>query len=51
VIVTFPPERVMSALAPLAEPAPPTQPQRETAPEPPPDRNKLRLRPLFRLGS
>jgi two-component system cell cycle sensor histidine kinase PleC len=29
VIVTFPPERVMSALAPLAEPAPPTQPQAE----------------------
>ena len=27
VIVTFPPERVMSALAPLAEPAPPIQPQ------------------------
>ena len=27
VIVTFPPERVMSALAPIAEPAPPIQPQ------------------------
>src|SRR5712675_936459 len=27
VVVTFPPERVMSALAPLAEPAPPMQPQ------------------------
>ena len=27
VIVTFPPERVMSALPPLAEPAPPTQPE------------------------
>ncbi len=29
VIVTFPPERVMSALAPMAEPAPPTQPHAE----------------------
>ena len=27
VIVTFPPERVMSALAPLAEEAPPLQPE------------------------
>ena len=27
VVVTFPPERVMSALAPIAERAPPTQPQ------------------------
>ena len=27
VIITFPPERVMTALAPLAEPAPPVQPQ------------------------
>jgi two-component system cell cycle sensor histidine kinase PleC len=29
VIVTFPPERVMSALAPMKEPAPPIQPQSE----------------------
>jgi two-component system cell cycle sensor histidine kinase PleC len=34
VVVTFPPERVMSALAPLAEPAPPMQPQ---TPPPPPE--------------
>jgi two-component system cell cycle sensor histidine kinase PleC len=27
ILVTFPPERVMAALAPLAEPAPPVQPQ------------------------
>ena len=40
VIVTFPPERVMSALAPLAEPAPPIQPQE--APEPPPRRETTR---------
>ena len=30
VIVTFPPERVMSALAPLPEPAPPRQPPEGT---------------------
>jgi two-component system cell cycle sensor histidine kinase PleC len=30
VVVTFPPERVMSALAPLAEPAPSIQPQSQT---------------------
>ena len=29
VIVTFPPERVMAALAPLSEPSPPIQPQQE----------------------
>jgi len=29
VIVTFPPERVMSALAPISEGAPPIQPQAE----------------------
>ena len=35
VIVTFPPERVMSALAPLEEPAPSIQPaQAESGPEP-----------------
>jgi hypothetical protein len=31
-VVTFPPERVMAALAPLAEPSPSIQP-----PQPPPD--------------
>ncbi|MBV1699839.1 MAG: HAMP domain-containing histidine kinase [Hyphomicrobiales bacterium] len=31
VIVTFPPERVMSALAPIADGAPPTQPQMDGA--------------------
>jgi two-component system cell cycle sensor histidine kinase PleC len=30
-IATFPPERVMAALSPLAEPAPPIQPQEEPA--------------------
>jgi two-component system cell cycle sensor histidine kinase PleC len=49
VIVTLPPERVMSALAPLAEPAPPIQPQRqsETGQDGSPSSGK---RPLFRLG-
>ncbi len=54
VIVTFPPERVMSALAPLAEPAPPVQPQAQsqtvsasTQPAPP---YNLRQRLLFRIG-
>jgi two-component system cell cycle sensor histidine kinase PleC len=49
VIVTFPPERVMTALAPLAEPAPPTQPWEETVkPQsaPPPAVRKL---PFFRV--
>jgi two-component system cell cycle sensor histidine kinase PleC len=51
VIVTFPPERVMSALAPLSEPAPPVQPQTPPAPdesrpaEPKPDWRKR----LFKL--
>jgi two-component system cell cycle sensor histidine kinase PleC len=44
-IVTFPPERVMTALAPFAaEPAPSIQPQQE--PEPSPAKNR---RSLFRL--
>jgi two-component system cell cycle sensor histidine kinase PleC len=51
VIVTFPPERVMSALAPLAEPAPPLQPQtqpdgsqRQEAPA-----SAIRKLPFFRV--
>ncbi|MGH6771821.1 MAG: sensor histidine kinase [Xanthobacteraceae bacterium] len=52
VIVTFPPERVMAALAPIAEPAPPTQPQDQSdapnaRPAPP---SAIRKLPLFRLG-
>jgi two-component system cell cycle sensor histidine kinase PleC len=34
VVVAFPPERVMSALPPLAEPAPPTQPQTRNPDQP-----------------
>ncbi len=53
VIITFPPERVMAALAPLEDPAPPLQPQRAApaAAAPAPDRSRVRKRPLFRIGS
>ena len=44
VIVTFPPERVVSALAPVAE-APPTQPAAE-----PQENAGLRKRKLFGFG-
>ncbi|MEA2989513.1 MAG: two-component system, cell cycle sensor histidine kinase PleC, partial [Alphaproteobacteria bacterium] len=54
VIVTFPPERVMSALAPLAEPAPPMQPlsyEQQGTPMPPPVGNSdLRKKLLYRIG-
>jgi two-component system cell cycle sensor histidine kinase PleC len=54
VIITFPPERVMSALAPLAHPAPPIQPQTEVALESPlPQRTSvsdLRKRLMQRIG-
>ncbi len=52
VVITFPPERVMAALAPLAEPAPATQPaQPIEAAEPPPTTSSGKLRRLLRLGS
>jgi two-component system, cell cycle sensor histidine kinase PleC len=55
VVVTFPPERVMSALAPLAVPAPPIQaPQSQPEPEPastPPPAKGSTLRRLLRLGT
>jgi two-component system cell cycle sensor histidine kinase PleC len=52
VIVTFPPERVMAALAPLAEPAPPMapRPQSEKAHVPPAPKSPERQRPMFRIG-
>jgi two-component system, cell cycle sensor histidine kinase PleC len=52
VVITFPPERVMSALAPLAEPAPSIQPQpqAEAAGAPPPAKASV-LRRLLGLGS
>jgi len=46
VLVTFPPERVVSALGPLAEPAPPIAPQSGTAI----DGEKPRRASLFRFG-
>jgi two-component system cell cycle sensor histidine kinase PleC len=52
VIVTFPPERVMAALAPLAEPAPPIapKPRTEAAKSPPSPKSPERQRPMFRIG-
>jgi two-component system cell cycle sensor histidine kinase PleC len=53
VVITFPPERVMSALAPLAEPAPsiqPRQPQTDAASTPPATKANV-LRRLLRLGA
>jgi two-component system cell cycle sensor histidine kinase PleC len=52
VIVTFPPERVMAALAPLAEPAPPMapRPQSEKAHAQPAPKSPERQRPMFRIG-
>ena len=48
VIVTFPPERVMSALAPVVEPAPSIEPPDASAP---PERSRPNHRPLFKLGT
>ncbi len=51
VIVTFPPERVVAAMAPVTEDAPPIAP---TPGEPiltPEERSRLRRRPLFRAGT
>jgi two-component system, cell cycle sensor histidine kinase PleC len=51
VVITFPPERVMSALAPLAEPGPPMQPPAEPgANARPAPRSDLRRRLLHRIG-
>jgi two-component system, cell cycle sensor histidine kinase PleC len=51
VIVTFPTERVMSALAPIAAPAPPTQPEGEPIPTPPPAKKLDWRKRLFRMGT
>jgi two-component system, cell cycle sensor histidine kinase PleC len=48
VLVTFPPERVMSALAPVVEPAPSIEP--DPIPEAP-ERNSAVHRPLFKVGT
>lgn len=53
VLVTFPPERVMAALAPLEQPSPPIQPQAQaeaaaSAPPAPPSAVRRKL-PFFRV--
>jgi len=50
VIVTFPPERVMSALAPMAEDAPPLQPETATA-NPADDKRRARNKPIMSAGT
>jgi two-component system cell cycle sensor histidine kinase PleC len=49
VIVTFPPERVMSALAPVAEEAPPLQP--EPAPAVTDEKHRPRHKPIMSAGT
>jgi two-component system cell cycle sensor histidine kinase PleC len=51
VIITFPPERVVSGLAPVAEPEPEPAPQRSGPAAAPVDRVRLRDRPLVRAGT
>jgi two-component system cell cycle sensor histidine kinase PleC len=49
VIVTFPPERVMSALAPMAEEeSPPLQPETDALPE---ERRRSRHKPIMSAGT
>jgi two-component system, cell cycle sensor histidine kinase PleC len=53
VVITFPPERVMTALAPLAEPSPPVQPPSHaepTANSPRAPKSDLRKRLLHKIG-
>ncbi|HEY4203695.1 MAG TPA: ATP-binding protein [Xanthobacteraceae bacterium] len=49
VIITFPPERVMSALAPMREEAPPLQPDRID--EASSDRRRVRNKPIMNAGT
>ena len=54
VIITFPPERVVAAMAPMAEQAPPIAPPAPAPGEPilnDEERRRLRQRPLFRAGT
>ena len=50
VIVTFPPERVMTALAPIESPAPPMQPAAGEG-RLPPLRHEKRTQALFKAGA
>jgi two-component system cell cycle sensor histidine kinase PleC len=53
VIITFPPERVMAALAPLAQPSPPLQPRAPAEPfeSRPAAKTDFRKLMLFRIGT
>jgi two-component system cell cycle sensor histidine kinase PleC len=48
VIITFPPERVMSALAPMAEEAPPIQPEDATVTD---EKHRARHKPIMSAGT
>jgi len=50
VVVTFPPERVVTAMAPVTEDAPPIAPTPGQPILTPEERSRLRRRPLFRAG-
>jgi two-component system, cell cycle sensor histidine kinase PleC len=50
VIVTFPPERVMSALAPMSEEAPPLQPE-TASPSTAEERRRIRNKPIMSAGT
>jgi two-component system cell cycle sensor histidine kinase PleC len=50
VIVTFPPERVMSALAPMTEEAPPLQPE-SAGGSSADDRGRPRNKPIMSAGT
>jgi two-component system, cell cycle sensor histidine kinase PleC len=50
VIVTFPPERVMSALAPMSEDAPPMQPE-PVEMSPTADRKRVRRKSIMGAGT
>jgi len=51
VIVTFPPERVVAAMAPMTETAPPVAPAGDGAEVAREERRKLLKRPLFSVGT
>jgi two-component system cell cycle sensor histidine kinase PleC len=51
VIITFPPERVMSALAPMAEEAPPLQPESFDTHPAAGDKRRPRNKPIMSAGT
>jgi two-component system, cell cycle sensor histidine kinase PleC len=50
VVVTFPPERVVAAMAPMSEPAPPLSPPDDMILSPE-EKRRMTKRPLFRAGT